>query len=550
MDEEVLKKLASFVLSKEEEEEVVLSAEDVQISKKECQLSVMGKLITYKGVHLGGLKAAMEIAWGFPKSFRVLEVGGGIYQFIFGNEMDVLRVINGGPWLHNNQLLILHRWREGVNPRKIDFSYSPFWIQLRALPLECMSVEVGRKIMQGFGEIQEMVIAQLNSNQGRCIRVKILIDITKPLPRGKKAKMAGGESFWVAFRYEKLPTLCYYCGVVGHEEKMCIEKCNDFGAGVFRDNQYGAWLKASPIKPQGRRRSEGSSEFCSTEESFSDGVGKGKSVNSGTDLQDPGDNGIIDVEGKRNGRDSFQNSNGAKFGSRSYFGDLSKEGFGQKIQPTKVLAGPRRQLNMALEAKGVGHLAGSLESPVDVRPIVVRNASNEDLEVQKTRALLNGTTPPIVKPASNFIPLSEEEQKELARKEQLDEVFSEERGDRPMLNAVARWEAEKIHKQNQTDGGQESGEVMMEENQKMKGRGSRIILRKCSNSKAGSESTSETGKGKPQKRKKDSDLVEADLDTVGAQSLGKKQKVDALEGIANNSDTVEVASREWPHGVQ
>ncbi|KAH7861017.1 hypothetical protein Vadar_020663 [Vaccinium darrowii] len=109
MEEEVLEKLSSFVLSKEEEEEIVLSVEDVQISKKECQLSVLGKIIAYKSVHLGGLKAAMEIAWGFPKAFRVLEVGGGIYQFVFGNEMDVLRVINGGPWLHNNQLLILKR---------------------------------------------------------------------------------------------------------------------------------------------------------------------------------------------------------------------------------------------------------------------------------------------------------------------------------------------------------------------------------------------------------------------------------------------------------
>lgn len=110
---------------------------------------------------------------------------------------------------------MLQRWVEGVKPSEFDFSESPFWIQLRGLPLEYMSIVVGRKMMAMIGDVQEVHIAQLNGNQGRCIRVKVVVDITKALPRGKRANTMDGKPLWVSFRYEKLPIMCHYCGLVG-----------------------------------------------------------------------------------------------------------------------------------------------------------------------------------------------------------------------------------------------------------------------------------------------------------------------------------------------
>ncbi|KAH7841773.1 hypothetical protein Vadar_034198 [Vaccinium darrowii] len=236
MEEEIINKLAAFDLTKEEEEVVLLSSEDFKTTKDECLLSALGKIITHKPINLGGLKSAMELAWGFPKGFKVMEVGGGVFQFVFGSETDLLRVLAGSPWLYNNHLVVLHRWIEDerIKPEKLAFDFSPFWIQLRDLPLEFMSVDVGRRMMSGLGEVQEIMVAQLNGNRGRCIRVKVELDIRKPLPRGKK--------------------------------------------GVVKENQYGAWLKASPVKFSGRQRSERKSEF-SAAASSSDGVDKGRSEN-------------------------------------------------------------------------------------------------------------------------------------------------------------------------------------------------------------------------------------------------------------------------------
>ncbi|KAH7864829.1 hypothetical protein Vadar_034373 [Vaccinium darrowii] len=141
-------------------------------------------------------------------------------------------------------------------------------------------------MMAMSGDVQEVLIAQLNGNQGRCIRVKVDNDFTKALPRGKRANTLDGKPLWVSFRYEKLLPMCHYCGMVGHDDKVCVEKYNDVHKGVVKENLYGAWLKASPTKATSCRRPEGRAE-SSLASSDSKGVGYGRSLIQGDDLHNP-----------------------------------------------------------------------------------------------------------------------------------------------------------------------------------------------------------------------------------------------------------------------
>lgn len=45
--------------------------------------------------------------------------------------------------------------------------------------------------------------------------VRVEINIDKPVKRGLKIMKAGGEHFWVNFKYERAPTFCFLCGVIG-----------------------------------------------------------------------------------------------------------------------------------------------------------------------------------------------------------------------------------------------------------------------------------------------------------------------------------------------
>lgn len=48
----------------------------------------------------------------------------------------------------------------------------------------------------------------------------MLIDVRKPLARFKKIKIKSG-SHEVRFKYERLGSFCYYCGLLGHTDEFC-----------------------------------------------------------------------------------------------------------------------------------------------------------------------------------------------------------------------------------------------------------------------------------------------------------------------------------------
>ncbi|KAI8538810.1 hypothetical protein RHMOL_Rhmol09G0132300 [Rhododendron molle] len=66
----------------------------------------------------------------------------------------------------------------------------------------------------------------------RFIRVRVWIDITKPLKKGFYLKRHGDEDVWVKFKYERFSDYCYGCGRVGYTVNDCGDK------GGVRDNKW------------------------------------------------------------------------------------------------------------------------------------------------------------------------------------------------------------------------------------------------------------------------------------------------------------------------
>ena len=56
---------------------------------------------------------------------------------------------------------------------------------------------------------------------GEFLRVRVSMDITKPLPRCCKLKCDGKHIGWALLNFERLPNFCNWCGRVNHVEKDC-----------------------------------------------------------------------------------------------------------------------------------------------------------------------------------------------------------------------------------------------------------------------------------------------------------------------------------------
>ena len=70
------------------------------------------------------------------------------------------------------------RGHEG-NPKA--FSTSPLWVQLWNLPVHWLTKEIGRKLGAGIGPVEEVIIPAGGSKEGRHLKLKVWVDISRSL---------------------------------------------------------------------------------------------------------------------------------------------------------------------------------------------------------------------------------------------------------------------------------------------------------------------------------------------------------------------------------
>ena len=70
-------------------------------------------------------------------------------------------------------------------------------------------MRVAKEIVSAAGEVVQSEENNDGYEGSNFVRVRVSIDITKPLSRGRKIRKSNGEESWASFKYERLPNLCY-----------------------------------------------------------------------------------------------------------------------------------------------------------------------------------------------------------------------------------------------------------------------------------------------------------------------------------------------------
>jgi hypothetical protein len=241
----------NFSLLEEEDEEVDVQANDFQevtVRGRDC---VVGKLVADRYVSKETIKTTLQGLWR-SKGMSFKALGENLFIIEFEKSRDKKRVLDGRPWVFEGSLFLVEDYDARIPPGKITFDRASFWVRMFELPLGCMGREVGRKIGSTVGIVEEVDTEVDGVGWGEYLRVKISIDLAKPLSRGRKMKLEG-KSDWVAFQYERLPKFCFQCGVICHGPEGCLKRTDLRNQGDKA--QYGPWLRApSPTRRADRNQ--------------------------------------------------------------------------------------------------------------------------------------------------------------------------------------------------------------------------------------------------------------------------------------------------------
>ena len=117
-----------------------------------------------------------------------------------------------------------------------------FWVQVHDLPCGFMSEKVVIQVGNYIGTFKEGDPNNFGGHWKSYMLIRVSFDSRKPLKRKMQIKKKGGEWIWINFKYEKLNTLCFFCGIIGPFEQFCTKDyaCSDPKA----QGAYGAWLRS------------------------------------------------------------------------------------------------------------------------------------------------------------------------------------------------------------------------------------------------------------------------------------------------------------------
>lgn len=173
---------------------------------------------------------------------EIHDIGGYRYSFVFYHIMDLRKVMEGGPWSFEQNMLVYHQMQDGEEAHQVVFNELDIWVQIYDIPKGFISESILKSIGASIGMYVKSDPSNFDSTWKTFVRIRVKIDLQKPLKRRMKIKREGGNWSWVNFKYERLGSFCFVCGIIGHTER----ECNIVYANPDKEVEraYGAWLRA------------------------------------------------------------------------------------------------------------------------------------------------------------------------------------------------------------------------------------------------------------------------------------------------------------------
>ena len=279
MDDEILVRCSALKITEEEEDVIALDNISTDVENPSMNLALVGKVMTVRPYNFEAFKRTMNQIWAISKHALFRSIENGLFVIQFATLRDKTKVLEGRPWTFDQHLIAMDEIEGALQPSEIALDWSPLWVRLYNLQMDSRTEKHVCIIGNNIGSVMEIDSDGIDWDSSA--RLRVMVNITKPLRRIIKVRNSSGRVVLVEVKYERLPIFCFGCGKIGHMEKDCDEAVEDENEG---EKQWGAWLKASPRKGGLKKRAEAKTFLASARSlQFSRPMKKG--VNEGDDEQ-------------------------------------------------------------------------------------------------------------------------------------------------------------------------------------------------------------------------------------------------------------------------
>ncbi|CAM8959765.1 unnamed protein product [Rhodiola kirilowii] len=204
---------------------VSLEDADWEKMKRSFRWALVLKLANGMAFNITGLGNVLSKVWNLEldKRVRFKELASNMALSEFEYAVDMARVRDGGPWLCLNSVALFHEWCPELAPEEIRMNRLRVWAQLHNLPLGAVLTDKDTEEKLA-GYIGKFIRVDTEGAKKKFIRVRVEIDIEKPVVTGFYLRRQNRDPIWISVKYERLPSLCQGCGRLSHEGEECMEE--------------------------------------------------------------------------------------------------------------------------------------------------------------------------------------------------------------------------------------------------------------------------------------------------------------------------------------
>ncbi|KAL0011224.1 hypothetical protein SO802_006332 [Lithocarpus litseifolius] len=139
MADDVIDGLGNMKLIVEEEEVIAISNEGRLPEIESRNLGLIGKFLTCKAFNKQAAMNTLRTAWGMHTT-----------------DFDLNRMLKGGPWSFDNQLLVFKKWQKGMAANNVKLDYASLWIQIWGAPFDMVSPQVATEVGSRLGVVEDV----------------------------------------------------------------------------------------------------------------------------------------------------------------------------------------------------------------------------------------------------------------------------------------------------------------------------------------------------------------------------------------------------------
>ena len=154
---------------------------DLSSMTQQAKPTLAAKFFTRRTINIEIVARTFKPLWQTKNSFSLQDVGDNIVLIEFEERSDLERVLLWEPWSYDKYLIAFQQMGDGIAVEELPFNKVDFWVQIHNLPILCMKKSVVETMGKSIGEVLRAQVHEEEVGSGRCMRIRIRVDITKPL---------------------------------------------------------------------------------------------------------------------------------------------------------------------------------------------------------------------------------------------------------------------------------------------------------------------------------------------------------------------------------